>query len=133
MKLAVGFLIGMLGAAAMQDEWKPLALAPLEPTPDSGSAVVGLTLTPSAGTIDIVIGVDNPCRAKITASQQPHGAVVKIRLMGQPTDRKCPGQRIETYKATVAGLKKKQYQVIVYTADAKNHWRPWKAGVTDVP
>jgi hypothetical protein len=132
MKLAVGFLIGMLGAAGLQDEWKPLVLAPVEPAPDSAAAV-GLTLTPSPGTIDIVLGVDNPCQAKITATQQPHGAVVKIRLIGPPTDRRCPGQKIETYKATVSGLKQKQYQVIVYTADAKKHWRPWKAGVTDVP
>lgn len=132
MKLAVGILIGMLGVAGLQDDWKPLALVPVDPTPDS-SATVGLSLTPSPGTIEIGLGVDNPCQVKITATQQPHGAVVKIRLLGPPTDRRCPGQKIETYKATVTGLKKKQYQVIVYTADAKSHWRPWKAGVTDVP
>ena len=131
MRVAVGILIGMLGIARLQDEWKPLALTPVEP-PDS-SAAVGLTLTPAPGAIDILLGVDNPCKAKITAGQQPHGAVVKIRLVGPPTDRRCPGQKIETYRATVSGLKKKEYQVIVYTADAKSHWRPWKAGVTDVP
>jgi hypothetical protein len=133
MKLAVALLAGALTLAPLQDDWKPLALTAVEPPPDSAAAVVGLSLTPAPGAIDLVIGVDNPCQAKITATQQPHGAVVKVRLIGPPADRKCPGQKIETYKASVTGLKKKQYQVIVYTADAKNRWHPWKAGVTDVP
>ena len=80
-----------------------------------------------------MVGVDNPCEAKIRASYQYHGAVVKIRLIGPPADRRCPGHRPEAYQASVTKLKPKRYQVIVYTLDAKDRWRPWKAGVADVP
>jgi hypothetical protein len=131
-QLAAGMLIGALSIGALQDEWKPMALTQLDQPPDSSDAA-GLVLTPSAGAIDIVVGIDNPCQAKIRASYQYHGAVVKIRLTGPPTDRRCPGHRPEGYQASVTKLKPKRYQVIVYTADAKDRWRPWKAGVVDVP
>ena len=55
------------------------------------------------------------------------------QLVGPPADRRCPGHRPEAYQASVTKLKPKRYQVIVYTADAKDRWRPWKAGVADVP
>jgi hypothetical protein len=132
MKLAAGILIGALSLGTLQDEWKPMALTLLDQPPDSGDAA-GLVLTPSPGAIDIVVGVDNPCQAKIRASYQYHGAVVKIRLTGPPVDRRCGGHRPEVYRASVTKLKQKRYQVIVYTADAKDRWRPWKAGVADVP
>ena len=132
MRLAAGILIGTLSIGALQDEWKPMALTQLDQLPDSSNAA-GLVLTPSPGAIDIVVGVDNPCQGKIRASYQYHGAVVKIRLVAPPPDRRCPGHRPEAYQAAVTKLKPKRYQVIVYTADAKDRWRPWKAGVADVP
>lgn len=132
MKLGVGLLIGALAFGAVQDGWKPMPLTLLEQAPDSGDAG-GLTLTPSAGAIDIAIGVDNPCQAKVRATYQYRGAVVKVRLIGVPADRPCAGHRSETYQASVRKLKPKLYQVIVYTADARDRWRPWKAGVADVP
>ena len=132
MRTVAGLLIGALSIARVQDEWKPLALTRLDQPPDSSDAA-GLVLTPTPGAIDVLVGVDNPCQAKMTATYQPHGAVVKIRLIGPPADRHCSGHRPEAYRASVTGLKKKRYQVVVYLADAKNKWRPAKAGVTEVP
>jgi hypothetical protein len=132
MKPAVAALIAALSLGAAQDEWKPIPLSRVETAPDS-TAEVGLVLTPAPGTIDVGLVVDNPCAAKLGATYQPHGAVVKLRLIGPPADRRCPGRRLEAYQAAVNGLRPKRYQVIVYTADAKGRWRPWKAGVTEVP
>jgi hypothetical protein len=109
-----------------------MALSRVDQPPDSGEAG-SLVLTPSPGAIDIALGVDNPCQARIRATYQSHGAVVKVRLIGPPADRRCPGHLPETYQGSVTKLKQKRYQVVVYTADAKGRWRPWKAGVTDVP
>jgi hypothetical protein len=132
MKPAAALLIAALSLGAVQDEWKPLPLSRAEQAPDS-AATVGLALTPGPGAIDVSLVVDNPCPAKLTATYQPHGAVVKIRLIGPPADQRCPGHRLEAYQAAVTRLRPKRYQVIVYTADAKGRWHPWKAGVAEVP
>jgi len=132
MKPAVAVLIAALSLGAAQDDWKPLALTRADAAPDS-TAEVGLVLTSTPGTIDLGLVVDNPCGAKLGTTYQPHGAVVKVRLIGPPADRHCAGRRLEAYQAVVKGLRPKQYQVIVYTANAKGRWHPWKAGVTEVP
>jgi hypothetical protein len=138
MKIAIGILIGALSTGPLQDEWKPMALTRIDQPADSGQAgdssdAAGLVLTPSPGAIGIAVTVDNPCQAKIRAAYQYHGAVVKVRLIGPPADRRCAGHRPETYQASVTKLKQKRYQVVVYTADEKDRWRPWKAGVAEVP
>lgn len=133
MRLAVWMLATAAWLTPTQDEWRPLALTRLEIPVDS-TVVAGLELTPSPGTIDIVVGFDNSCQGKASATYQARGAVVKIRLDAPLRIRQCPAvYRPEAYRARVAGLKAKRHQVVVYTPDQKRRWLPWKAAVTDVP
>jgi len=132
MRLAACIVLGVVSLAAQQDEWLVLPLARVDAPADSLVAA-GLTVLPDSRAIEIVVGFDNSCQAKVSANYQAHGAVVKIRLNGPPAVRQCPAvYRPEAYRARVAGLKAKRYQVIVYTKDKRDQWRPWKAAVTEV-
>ena len=132
MRLAACIVLGAVSLAAQQDEWLVLPLARIDAPADS-LVVAGLTLAPESSALEIVVGFDNSCQAKVSANYQAHGAVVKIRLNGPPAVRQCPAvYRPEAYRARVAGLKAKRYQVIVYTKDKRDQWRPWKAAVTEV-
>jgi hypothetical protein len=132
MKLAAWIVLGAASLATPQDEWLILPLTRIEAPADSVVAA-GLTLAPGSKAVDIMLGFDNSCQAKVSASYQAHGAVVKIRLTGPPAVRQCPAvYRPEAYHAQVTGLKPKRYQVIVYTKDKRDQWRPWKAAVTEV-
>lgn len=132
MRLAACIVLGAVSLAAQQDEWVVLPLAPLDPPVDSLVAT-GLTLAPGPGVVEIVVAFDNSCQAKVSANYQAKGAVVKIRLNGPPAVRRCPAvYRPEAYQARVGGLKPKRYQVIIYTKDKRDQWRPWKAAVTEV-
>jgi hypothetical protein len=131
-KLTACIILGAVSLAARQDEWLALPLARLDAAVDSVVAA-GLILTPGSKALEIVVGFDNSCQAKVSATYQAHGAVVKIRLTGPPPVRQCPAvYRPEAYQARVGGLKPKRYQVIVYTKDKRGQWRPWKAAVTEV-
>jgi len=132
MKLAACIVLTAASLAAQQDEWRSLPLARVEAPADSLVAL-GLTLSPESHALELVVGFDNPCQAKVSANYQAHGAVVKIRLNGPPVVRQCPAvHRPEAYRARVSGLKAKRYQVIVYTKNRRDQWQPWKAAVTEV-
>jgi hypothetical protein len=132
MKFAACIVLGAVSLVPRQDEWRTLPLARLD-TPADSLIAAGLTVLPESSGLQVIVGFDNSCQAKVTATYQAHGAVVKIRLNGPPVVRQCPGvDRPEAYRARVAGLKPKRYQVIVYTKDKRDQWRPWKAVVTTV-
>jgi hypothetical protein len=132
MRLVACIALAALSLAASQDEWPNLPLQRVDAPVDSLVAA-GLTLAPGSGSLEIVMGLDNSCQAKVSANYQARGAVVKIRLNGPPALRQCPAvYRPEAYRARVTKLKPKRYQVIIYTKDKRDQWRPWKAAVTDV-
>jgi len=133
MKLAACILLlSAASLAAQQDEWLKLSLSPVDAPVDSLVAA-GLTLSPESHALELVVGFDNACQAKVRATYQAHGAVVKIRLEGPPAVRQCPAvHRPEAYRARISGLKAKRYQVIVYTKNRRDQWQPWKAAVTEV-
>ncbi len=132
MKFAACIVLGAVSLVSRQDEWRVLPFARLDAPADSLIAA-GLTVSPVSGGLEVIVGFDNSCQAKVTANYQAKGAVVKIRLNGPPAVRQCPAvYRPEAYRAGVAGLKPKRYQVIVYTKDKRDQWRPWKAVVTTV-
>jgi hypothetical protein len=133
MRLALGILLMAAGPALAQDEWRQLPLSRVELSADSTIAA-GIELVPSPGAIDVVIGLANACKGPVSATYQARGAVVKIRVAGLAAPRQCPAAyRTEAYRARVAGLKPKRYQVVAYTQNAKRQWLAWKAGVTEVP
>jgi hypothetical protein len=132
MRLAACLILGALSLVAQQDEWPNLPLVRVDSPPDSLVAA-GLALAPTPGGLEITVGFDNSCEAKVSANYQAHGAVVKIRLTGPPPGHQCPaGSRPEAYRAMVTKLKPKRYQVIIYTKDKRDQWRPWKVAVAEV-
>jgi hypothetical protein len=119
--------------AAGQDPWPALRLTPAE-SPSDSLVQAGLLLAPTPGGIDVTVAIEKPCQAAPRASYQVHGAVVKIRFQQSSGRAPCSTSGTpQAYRAHLSGLKSKRYQVIVFQADAKGRWQPWKAGVTTVP
>jgi hypothetical protein len=133
MKLAFLFVACLVSTAAAQDDWRPLRIERVESLPD-GAITTEFALTPSPGALEIVVAPERSCQSKPTATYHVRGAVVMIRIDGPTPERPCtPTHAPVALSARVAGLKPKRYQVVVQVADAKGHWRPWKAGVVAVP